>query len=198
MKLAEYKFVFVAAGLIGVLFIASLALTDLIPVPGLEQFSEIYILGPDHLVNNYPLNVITDENSTVYLGIKNVMSSSAYYLYSTKMGIQISSLPNATTGTQSPLPILSQYRICLQKGETFEFPLSFSFSSSFSTNVLLVKSISLNGLTFDVNTVVPWNNENSGYFFYLLFELYVYNSSSNSLKFSGDFVYFWMNMTSTL
>jgi uncharacterized membrane protein len=57
MKLKEYKLVFVAVGLISVLLIATPALGDFIRLPGEEQFSELYLLGPNHMGENYPFNI---------------------------------------------------------------------------------------------------------------------------------------------
>ena len=54
MKLGDYKLIFVAVGLIGVLLIASPAIAGAIRLPGGEQFSELYLLGPDQMAENYP------------------------------------------------------------------------------------------------------------------------------------------------
>jgi uncharacterized membrane protein len=58
MKLEGYKLVFVVVGLIGVLLIATPALFGAIPgLPGGEQFSELYLLGSNHMAENYPSNI---------------------------------------------------------------------------------------------------------------------------------------------
>ena len=54
MKLDDYKLIFVAVGLIGALLIASPLLAGAIRLPGGEQFSELYLLGPDLMAENYP------------------------------------------------------------------------------------------------------------------------------------------------
>jgi hypothetical protein len=43
VKLGDYKLIFVAIGLIGVLLIASPAIGGAISLPGGEQFSELYL-----------------------------------------------------------------------------------------------------------------------------------------------------------
>ena len=57
MKLGDYKLIFVVVGLIGVLLIASPAIAGAIRLPGGEQFSELYLLGPNQMAENYPSNI---------------------------------------------------------------------------------------------------------------------------------------------
>ena len=55
-------------GLIGVLLIATPALSGAIPsLPGGAQFSELYLLGPDHMAENYPFNIAVGQNYSVYV-----------------------------------------------------------------------------------------------------------------------------------
>ena len=61
MKLNDYKLVFVVIGLIGVLLIATPALAGFIHLPGGEQFSELYLLGPNQMAENYPFNIAVDQ-----------------------------------------------------------------------------------------------------------------------------------------
>ncbi len=71
MNFEGYKLVFVAVGLIGVLLIASPALADLIQAPPGEQFSELYLLGPEKSAANYPFNIAVSQNYSVYVGVGN-------------------------------------------------------------------------------------------------------------------------------
>ena len=80
MKLEGYKLIFVAVGLIGVLLIATPALVDVIRLPGIPgstKFSELYLLGPDQKVANYPSNIAVGMNYSVYVGVRNQLGSSA-------------------------------------------------------------------------------------------------------------------------
>ena len=86
MKLEDYKLVFVVVGLIGVLLIATPALDGTIHLPGGEQFSELYLLGPNQMAENYPSNIAVDQNYSVYVGVGNQLGSSAYYVLYVKLG----------------------------------------------------------------------------------------------------------------
>jgi uncharacterized membrane protein len=57
MKLGDYKLFFVAAGLVGVLLIASPAIACAISLPEGEKFSELFFLGPSQMAENYPYNI---------------------------------------------------------------------------------------------------------------------------------------------
>ena len=103
MKLEDYKLIFVAVGLIGVLLIASPALGGVIRLSGGEQFSKLYLLDPDNMAENYPFNIVAGQNYSVYVGVGNHLGSSAYYVLYVKFGNQTDPLPNATLGTPSSL-----------------------------------------------------------------------------------------------
>ena len=92
MKLDGYKLIFVVVGLIGVLLIATPALVDVIHLPGIpdgEQFSELYLLGPDHTATNYPFNIAVGQNYSVYVDVGNQLGSSAYYVLYVKLGNEL-------------------------------------------------------------------------------------------------------------
>ena len=128
MKLEDCKVVFAAVGLIGVLILASPTLGLVLHLPGGEKFSELWVLGSGHMAEGYPFNVRENESYLVYLGVDNRLSSSAYYEVIVKFANQSESLPDATAGVSSSLPGLYEYRVFLQDGQSWEQPLTFSFS----------------------------------------------------------------------
>jgi uncharacterized membrane protein len=85
MKLEEYKLIFTAVGFIGVLVLATPALGAVIRFPGGEQFSELYVLGSEHMAQNYPNNIAVGQNYSLYLGVGNHLGSSAYYTLAVKL-----------------------------------------------------------------------------------------------------------------
>ena len=197
MQLDDCKLVFSVVGLAGVLLLASPTLSLVWHLPGGERFSEFWVLGPGHMAEDYPFNVKANERYSVYVGVANHMGSSAYYTVYVKFRNQSEPLPNITAGTPSPLSPLYEYRAFLEEGGTWEVSLTFSLSGiSFSENQSLVTSLILDDHVFDVDKSASWDGENSGYYYQLFLELWIYHAESDAFKFHNRFVGLWLNMTS--
>jgi hypothetical protein len=198
MKLSDFKFVFVAVGLIGILLISSPALADLINLPGGEKFSELYMLGPEHLASGYPLNVAISQNYSVYVDVGNHLSSSTYYLLYVKLGNQTEVLPDVDSGVPSSLPSLFEYRFLVQDGQTYEVPLKFSVpEASIDANEFSIKSLTINGERFNVDKTNLLNSNSTVFPFRLIVELWIYNAQSSSFGYHNRFVYLPFNLTSS-
>jgi uncharacterized membrane protein len=130
MKLGDYKLIFVAVGLIGTLLIATPAIADDIRLPGGEQFSELYFLGPNYMAKNFPSNIAVGQSYSVYVGVGNQLGSSAYYVLYVKFGNATDQMPNDALGTPSSLPPLYEYRFSIQNSVNWESLLNFSVSSA--------------------------------------------------------------------
>ncbi len=130
MKLGEYKLIFVAVGLIGALLIASPAIAGAIRPPSEEQFSELYLLGPNQMAQNYPSNIAIGQNYSVYVNVANHLGSSTYYVLYVKLANATDQLPNTTLGTPSPLAPLYEYRLLHPRQHKLAEPTAvFSFQS---------------------------------------------------------------------
>jgi hypothetical protein len=198
MKLGDYKMVLVAVGLIGVLLIASPGIAAVLPLPTGEQFSELYLLGPGKMAENYPNNIAEGQNYSVYLGVGNHLGSSAYYLINVKFRNQTDLLPNSTTSKPSPLPPLYEYRFCLQDGNNWETPLTFSIANaSISGNQSLIEQLTINGVKFDVNKHSVWDSNSTVFFYQLVFELWLYDMPSNLVQYNNRFVDLKLNFIQT-
>jgi len=198
MKLGDYRIIFVAVGLIGTLLIATPAIVDAIHLPGGEQFSELYLLGPNRVAANYPSNITVDQNYSVYVGVGNQLGSSAYYALYVKLANQTDQMPNDTLGTPSSLPPLYEYRFSIQTGINWESPLTFSVSSaSISGNSSQINTLQINGVTSNVNKPAMWNSNSSTFTYRLLIELWAFNSSSNTILYNNRFVDLQLNLTRT-
>ena len=199
MKLAGYKLVFVAVGLIGVLLIASPALAGAIPgLPGGEQFSELYLLGPDHMAANYPFNIAVGQNYSVYVGVGNQLGSSAYYVLYVKFGNETDQMPNDGLGTPSILQPLYEYRFSIQDSMNWESLLTFSVSNaSISGNNSQINTLQINGVAFNVDKPAMWDSNSTTFKYQLLFELWLYNNKSNSIEYNSRFVDLHLNLTSS-
>ncbi|MGA2767332.1 MAG: DUF1616 domain-containing protein [Candidatus Bathyarchaeia archaeon] len=198
MKLEDYKQVFAAVGLVGVLLFATPALGLVVHLPSGEKFSELYVLGSGHMAEDYPFNVRENESYLVYLGVDNHLSSSAYYEVIVKFANQSESLPDTTAGVPSSLPGLYEYRVFLQDGQSWEQPLTFSFSQvSAAQNRSVVGGLRVNGVTLSVEKPEVWDDGNGGYFYEVFMELWIYNVASDAFQFHNRFVGLWLNVTAS-
>jgi len=196
MNLEDYRTVFAVSGLILILVASAPTLSLVLPLSGGECFSELWILGPNHMAEDYPFNVVNNTVYNVFLGIGNHMGSSAYYMIYVKFRNQSEPLPNATAGTPSPLSPLYECRVFLQDGKTWETPLTFSFSEvSFFNNQSFVESLVINDVVFSVGKLVLWDGDNNGFYFQVFVELWIYNAGSDAFEFHNRFVGIWLNMT---
>ena len=113
MKLNDYKLMFVAVGLIGIILISCASALSVVHLPSGEKFSELYILGRDDQMNNYPLNVSAGQNYFVYPYVRNHLGTVAYYEVVVKLGNLSELLPEETSYTPSALPVLYEYKFIL-------------------------------------------------------------------------------------
>ena len=196
MNLEDYRVVFSAVGLIGVLLLASPALSLVLRLPSGEKFSQLWVLGPGHMATDYPFNVTEGENYLVYVGVGNHLGSSAYYALYVKFRNETEPLPNSTAETPSVLAPLYTYLMFVQDNGSSEVPLTFSFSNeSFSDNESTVGNLAMNGVSFAVDKTVSWDAENSGYYYQLFLELWLYDAKAELMQYNNRFVSIWLNMT---
>lgn len=197
MNLIGYRNILIIVSLIFILISSAPALSLLIPLPiGRESFSEFWILGPGLMAEDYPFNVTAESNYLVYLGIRNHLASSAYYVVYVKFRNQSESLPNATSGTPSALPPLYEHAVFLQDGESWESALTFSFSGvSFDGNRSFVKSVVINDYAFEVDKEAHWDNDGMDFFYQLFMELWFYNVKDEDLGFHNRFLTLRLNVT---
>lgn len=198
MKLKECRLVFIVAGLVGVLLVATPALSMVLHVPAGEKFSELYVLGPGHMAEDYPFCVVAGQNYSVYVGVGNHMTSSVYYMLYVKLKNQTELLPNATIGAPSPLQPLYEYRFFIADGETWASSLIFSISdASISANQSSIKRMIINNVEFDVDKSAEWDMNSSGFYYDLFMELWTFNPQSSSVQFDNRFVGIHLNFTTT-
>jgi hypothetical protein len=183
-------------GLLGVLVFSVPGALVFVRLPGGERFSELYVLGPGHMAEGYPFDVGENASYLVYLGVRNDLGSAAYYVVYVKFRNQTEPLPNSTAGVPSSLTPLYEYRLFLQDGQSWEQPLTFSFSQlSAVQNRSVVGGLSMNGVTLSVNRPGVWDDESKGYYYELFMELWVYDVASDAFQFHNRYVGLWLNMT---
>ena len=199
LSLADFKHLFMAVGLIGVIVFSVPSALVFVHLPAGEKFSELYVLGPGHMAEGYPFNVNASGDYSVFLGVVNDLGRSAYYEAVVKLRNATEPLPNATSGVPSLLPALYSYEVFLSDGQAWEEPLVFRFDDvAFGVNVSSVGKIRVNEAWTNVNETAVWNNENSGYYYQVFVELWLYNATGNIFGFHNRFVGLWLNMTSSV
>jgi uncharacterized membrane protein len=197
MNFQAYRTVFQVGSLVFVLLAASPALSLVVSFPrGGESFSELWLLGPNHMAEDYPFNVKAGEDYSLFLGVGNHLGHSAYYLVYAKFRNQTQPLPNASSSEPSSLSSLYTFEFFLADGDVWETPVIFQvLSASFQGNVVVVDRISVDDRAFQVGCSLTWDSENSGFYFQLFFELWLFNSTRSSFQFHDRFVGIWLNMT---
>lgn len=192
MNLGEYKILIIVIGLIGVLIIASPAFEAILsyaPLPKSEQFSELYLLGPEHVAENYPYTINVGQNYSIYVGVGNQLFNSAYYLLSVKLGSHSDFSTNAKSGEPFPFDSLYEFRFILENEQNWESSVTFSvLDTSFTDNQSVIKQLTINGVTFDVNEYAFWDSDRNGYFYQLIFELWIFDSSQSTMIFHNRYV----------
>jgi hypothetical protein len=199
MNLADLKLIYVFSCVILGLIILSPTLFAVVSFPSGERFSELYILGSDHMLENIPFNITANSFYTVYLGIGNHMGEAESYLVYVKLRNQTEPLPDSTAGVPSSLVPIFEYRMILNDDEIWEKEVSFSFDvTSFDGNESKVSALFINEHSVSVDKVALWNKEKNGFFYQLFFELWIYNSKTSVFEFHNRSVGFMLNLTKPL
>lgn len=77
MSLEEYRTLFLAGSLVVVLVAAAPTLGLVVPFPRSgEGFSEFWLLGPNHMAEDYPFEIAVNEEYRVFVGVGNHMGDS--------------------------------------------------------------------------------------------------------------------------
>jgi Protein of unknown function (DUF1616) len=198
MKLGDYKLIFIAVALVGVLLIASPAIAGAIHPPAGEAFSELYLLGPEGMAQNYPSNIAVGENYSVYVNAGNHLGTSAYYVIYVKLGNENDALPNSTLGTPSPLPPLYEYRFSIPDNTNWQRLLTFKVTNAnIQPTNSQINSLQINNTPFNVEKSATWNSNSSTYTYKLFFELWLYNGQTGNIEFNNRYVSLRMNLTRT-
>jgi hypothetical protein len=134
MNIREYHLFFVTVVAIVALLVASPALSRLLVYPRTEFFTEMGLLGPNHMAEAYPHNITRGQTYSVYLGLANHLGYSAYYVVEVKFRNETQSMPSSFGPIEnripSSLPSLYNISAFVADQSTWEMPLTFSFDYS--------------------------------------------------------------------
>jgi hypothetical protein len=203
MNLDEYRLTFIAVTAIIMLLVASPALSRLLVYPQTEFFTEMWLLGPNHTAEDYPYNVTSGQNYTIYLGLGNHLGYCAYYLVGVKFRNETQSGPSSfgpiENHTPSSLPSLFNITAFVADEQNWELPVSFSFDYgvSLDKSSVVFQNLTLNNQVLNLEGyVTAWNATRSFFYGNLVFELWICDAHATALSYNGRFVDLKFNMTS--
>lgn len=196
MNLGDLKFVYLLLCLtIGAIILLPNFFTVL-SLSNEEPFSELYILGPSHALENIPSNVMAKSLNTIYLGVNNQMGEVASYLIYVKIRNQTEPLPDIIRNSPSSLTPILEYRMILSDNEGWEKEVSFSFDNVLlNGNETIVSGMSIDGHFVSIDKTSAWNAEEKKFFYQLFFELWIFESVSSDFRFHNRFVGLNLNLT---
>ena len=197
MNLKEYNVVFAVGSLILILLstVPTISLFASFPDGG-DNFSEFWVLGPNHVMQDYPFNVQANQTYQVFIGIRNHMDSTIHYMIYVKFRNQTQPLPDALNSVPSSLPPLYEYHAYVEDEGTWETPLAFNILGASRTgNSTSVSDISINDVVFSVDSPTILDTESNGFYYEIFLELWLYNTTLMSFQYHNRFVGFWLNMT---
>lgn len=196
MGFSDLKLVYVVSCVVLGLIIVAPTLAAVVTLPGGERFSELWLLGQNHMAEDYPFNVKAGESCNVFLGVGNHMGGLEYYVVYVKLRNQTEPLPDNVNGTPSVVGPLFEYRVFLSSEGVWEKGVAFSFGGvTFNGNSCRISTLVLDGSVLNVDKSVEWDAVNKGYYCQLFFELWLYNSTLSGFEYHDRFVGIWLNMT---
>ena len=198
MKLNDVKLLYILFCVVLGVIILSPTLVAVIAFPKGESFSELWLLGPNHMIQNGAFNVSANKPYVNYLGVTNHVGEVNYYVVYVKFRSSSEALSEMEDEQPSPLQPVFQYRLFLQNNVSWEQIFEFSLMDVlFEGNNAQVTKLSINGNDVNVNKTAAWDGTKGGFFCQFLFELWRYDIASSAFKFDNRSVWFWFNITKT-
>ena len=196
MNLKSYRKLFIVITLVLTLVAASIIAAFVSFQGGSEQFSEFWLLDPDHIAEHYPFNVSAGEMYKIFVNLVNHMDRSEYYLVQVKLRNITQSILEVAGSKPSSVSSLYEFRFSVADENVWESPVTFGFQDvSIKGDVVTVGNVIVNGKVFLANASTDWDSKNNGFFFQLFFELWRYDVKSQTFKFDDRVIGIWINMT---
>lgn len=195
MNLENAKLLYAVSCILLGLIILSPTLFAFVPLPEGERFSELWLLGPNHMIESGAVSVLLNNPYSFYLGVGNNMGGLEYYTIFVKLRSQSQAFQEMSTESPSSLEPVFEYRLFLGNNETWEKDFMFSFKNvSFEENVSRVSLLSINGNDVNVDEILVRDEIDGGFYCQMLFELWIYNSTISTFQYHNRFVGFWINI----
>ena len=186
----------VVAGVMALL-VASPAFQRVLVYPQTEFFTEAWILGSQHIAENYPFNITTAVESKIFLGLSNHLGNFSYYKVQVKLRNQNQSGADSFNRTSSNLPSLYNIYAFVSDNGTWELPVSFSLNYVSEGNESQVDLYNLvyNGITLDLSGyVATFDAEREQRLVNLFFEVWIYDDVLGEFRYHERFVGLWLNL----
>lgn len=187
---------------VGALLVASPALSRLLVYPRTEFFTELWILGSNHMAEGYPYNVSRNQNYSIFLGVGNRLGHLAYYDIAVKFRNQTQPAPvsfgSPSDRAPSSLPSLLNITAFVADEKVWELPLTISFDYGYNETLSKVefRSLRLNNIVLDLRGYATlWNSTNRDFYGNLFFEAWIYNATGGGFQYHERFVGLRFNMT---
>lgn len=181
------------------LVILSPTLFEAFPFPEGDHFTELWLLGENHMIESGDFFVTTNNSYSVHLGVLNNMRDLEFYKICVKFRTQSDPLPDRLNELPSPLEPLFEYYLFLENNEIGEKEFRFSFENIlFEEKDLRILELSINGYDVGMDKIVIWDEKSNGLYCQFFFELWIYNSKTSSFQFHNRYVSFWVNLIQTL
>jgi len=187
---------------VSALLVASPTLSRLLVWPRTEFFTELWILGPNHMAEDYPYNVSRYENYSIFLGIGNRLGHLAYYSVAVKFRNQTQPAPTSFGPIEervpSSLPSLFNVSAFVPDEQVLELPLTFSLNYSYSDVLSRIEfhSLTLNNVLLNfTDCTATWDSGRNEFMGNLFFEAWIYNAAVGDFQYHERFVSLRLNMT---
>ena len=198
MNLSDFKLLYVCLCVIVGIIILTPTLALFIQFPGGETFSELWLFGSDvqSEAGNFPFNVSVNQVYNVSIGIRNHMSKVEYYKVLVKLKNQTDLWPSDKDRIPSSLNPITEYRLLLRNGDSWEQEVLFSFDDVFfGDNASVISKITVSGDSFNIEKSATWDPQGQGYYYQLFFELWRYNDAVSTFQYDNRFVSIALNVT---
>jgi hypothetical protein len=198
LDVRDYQVLFLTVVAVSALLVASPALSRLLVWPRTEFFTEMWLLGPNHMAEGLPYDVSSGKNYSVFLGVGNRLGHVAYYRVSVKFRNQTQPAADPFKRTFSSLPALYNFSLFVPDEQVIELPLTFSLNYSYNATLARVEfsSLRLNGEVLSLTDyTAAWNSTRRESICNLFFEAWIYNATVGDFRYHERFLSLRLNMT---
>ncbi|UCG45096.1 MAG: DUF1616 domain-containing protein [Candidatus Bathyarchaeota archaeon] len=198
MNLEGYRDLFLVGGLTAVLIVALPGLSVVVPIQrSQERYSELWLLGPERIPPNSPLNVTAEvAQGPIHISVGNYMGSSMLYTVHVKLSNHTQPTPNTANAEVDSASPMYEFQFLLADRETWETSLTFIIEdASFEEDYSSVSRISINDYSFSVDLDSSWDTQHKGFYYHLLVELGTYSENLHNFQHHTLFAGIWLNVT---